>query len=138
MTEDFKEKSNTLTINFESHNRLTYIEGKFQYIMTLTKKAETKQYFGCINRHLSSSNPQRCNATGVYDNESKQYTCRKIHVSGCGKEASIEFTVSDSYDVQKQLLFEELIKNPRLTATPGLELLMKINFQRPPEKNFFP
>ena len=56
----------------------------------------------------------------------------------CRKDSSVKFVVEDSYDVQKQLLIEELKINPVLTTAPALLLLTKENSKRASTDKFIP
>jgi hypothetical protein len=129
-----------ILVQFERYNRLKYQERDQIFVMTLTKKAKdgNKLYFGCINRHLEHSNPNKCNATGHYDQKSKEYTAKRPHSMGCGVETNRKFAMDDSYDTQKELLLKELTNNHTLTTVSAQTFLTKENSRRPDEKKFKP
>lgn len=137
MSQVSKEESKMIiNVHFERYNCISYIQGQVKYKMTITKNEDRKLYFGCINRHLASSNPMRCGATGHFDLSKKEYIPKRSHINNCGIDICVKFQVSDSYEVQKQLILSELNKNPRLTAGPACNLLMLENNKRPPEEKF--
>lgn len=125
-----------IMVHFTADNRLSYSENNATYTMVKNKGDENKSYFNCINKFLVSSNPRKCTATGHYNAENKVYTPKQPHTLYCGKTS--EFCASDSYEVQKNLIIEELNRNQRLTPAPALELLTNENHKRPPEQKFLP
>ena len=131
------EEDKSIKIHFESRNRLYYTENGIKFTMTMTKDEKDVLYFGCIKRSLSSSNKQKCGATGIYKVQEKEYIRKRPHISGCGATLS-NTKIIDSYQVQRDFLENKLKENPKPTPAPGLELLLKENWKNDPEAKFIP
>ena len=80
MAEDLKEEEKVIKVEFERENLLKYSENGVEYKMYATKNTGEKIYFGCTKRKLSTSNQNKCTATGIYD-ISKQLYIQKRHIS---------------------------------------------------------
>ena len=109
MTED-PEKNPEISTNqvtFIAENKIQYSVGETSYIMQCTKTEKDRKYFSCINRRFESSNPKKCDATGILNTNNGIYTAKKPHAQ-C---ANIEETkVDNSYNIQKNLLLSEVQK----------------------------
>jgi len=108
-------------VQFLQENRLTYNDGDILHTMTCTKTEADKKYFSCVNRHLEPSNPKKCNATAIYKTSNGFFTIKKPHSLHCGKNQEIQCKVDGSYDIQKQIILEELTTNPRLNSSRRFE-----------------
>jgi len=126
----------SLRVTFIRSNRITYSENGRKYIMSLTKTVQNIIYFGCINRYSDTSRKPKCTATGIYNSTDKSYRHKKDHIKDCGEKSST--IIQGFYEIQKNFLYEELNKNPRLTAAPALDLLRKANLKTEPENKPFP
>jgi len=132
-----QEELQTLEITLEAKNRIVYYENKVKYVMGCTKTDGNKSYYGCLNRFHAASSSLKCGGTGIYDSKTGIYTPRKPHTALCGTSSS-NFTISDSYTIQRNFIHQELEKNPRLTVSVIQGLLTKENLKKSPSKRSFP
>ena len=75
-------------------------------------------------------------ATGIYDVAEKSYTTRKPHTFQCKYSKPTKYLISNSYEIQKSFILEELKRNPTLTPSPALNLLTKKNSTLPDEEKW--
>ena len=138
MVETKQQDQTSILPHFERYNRLSYSQNNIKYTMSLTKSEASKMYFSCVNRHLTPTNKQKCNATGIYNQETKKYTTKKVHTIYCSVNTSSEVSVIDHYDTQRKLLLNELESNPRLKKSEAMDLLKKDNATREVKEKYIP
>jgi len=138
MTSQTQVQQDTITIEFLQTNRISYVENSLKYTMALTKKSESTIYFGCVNRYGGTLTKPKCSATGIFNIQENTYIPKKSHCEGCGSKTDNKIIVSETYEIQRDFLLNELSKNQRLTATAAVELIRKENQTRPPEQKLNP